>query len=221
MDQKNYKAKNKYIYKVIRFIVIIILISICIIFSSQFDVENIRSQIKDLGIWGPLAIFILRFTSVIIPALPSTAYSLLSGSLFGLSTGVIVICFSDLLSCSICFFISRSYGKDIVRKLVGERFINRVENISQKHLENNYFLMTGFLMTGLFDFVSYAIGLTKTPWRKFMPALLISILLSNPPIVALGAGLLTGGKTLVVIALFCIFLLSIISNKIRKVIPNV
>ena len=51
---------------------------------------------------------------------------------------------------------------------------------------NNPFLMTGLLMTGLFDFVSYAIGLTNTPWKKFIPALIISILISDAPFVAGG-----------------------------------
>ena len=221
MNEKAKKGKKKYILKDVKFIIILILIIIFIIFYNQYGIEEIRSEVSKLGIWGPLAIFILRFTSVIIPALPSTAYSLLSGSLFGFSTGVIVICFSDIISCSICFFISRTYGKDIVRRFVGENFVMRVENISKKHLENNFFLMTGFLMTGLFDFVSYAIGLTRVPWKKFAPALMISILLSNPPIVALGAGLLTGGKRLVLIGLFCIFLLSIISSKLKRLIPDV
>ena len=76
--------------------------------------------------------------------------------------------------------------------------------------------MTGFLMTGLFDFVSYAIGLTRIPWNRFLKALFISIILSNPPIVALGAGLLEGGRVLLVVSLFCIFGLSLISARVRK-----
>ena len=113
------------------------------------------------------------------------------------------------------FFISRKYGRRLVRKFVGNGFMNRIEKISKRHLENNFFLMTGFLMTGLFDFVSYAIGLTRTPFKKFLPALIISIMLSNPPVVALGAGVLEGGKELFVIALLFVFVLSIITAKIR------
>ena len=113
------------------------------------------------------------------------------------------------------FFISRKYGRRLVRKFVGNGFMNRIEKISKRHLENNFFLMTGVLMSGLFDFVSYAIGLTRTPFKKFLPALIISIMLSNPPVVALGAGVLEGGKELFVIALLFVFVLSIITAKIR------
>ncbi len=90
--------------------------------------------------------------------------------------------------------------------------MSKVEKISSEQLENNFFLMTGILMTGLFDFFCYGIGLTKTPWRKFLPAMLVSILLSNPPIVALGAGLLDGGKKILILSVVGIFFLAIFTG---------
>jgi uncharacterized membrane protein YdjX (TVP38/TMEM64 family) len=62
------------------------------------------------------------------------------------------------------------------------------ENLSKKYLEKNFFLLTGFLMTGWFDFVSYGVGLTKLRWRKFLLALIVSVLLSDLPFVATGNG---------------------------------
>ncbi len=53
-------------------------------------------------------------------------------------------------------------------------------------------------MTGLFDFVSYGIGLTRTSFRIFLSDLILSILVSNPPITALGAGILDGCKKLLI-----------------------
>lgn len=76
--------------------------------------------------------------------------------------------------------------------------------------------MTAFLMTGLFDFVCYGVGLTKTPWQKFIPALLISIALSNPPIVALGAGVLESGKLLLGFALMGVFALGLITAILQR-----
>ena len=87
--------------------------------------------------------------------------------------------------------------------------MDRIDTLSQRHLEQNFFLLTGFLMTGFFDFVCYGVGLTRAPWLRFAPALIISIIISNPPIVALGAGLLEGGKLLVGFALLGVFGLAI------------
>jgi hypothetical protein len=47
-----------------------------------------------------------------------------------------------------------------------------IDKLSRQNLENNFFLITGFLMTGLFNFVCYRVGLTKIPWHNFLPALL-------------------------------------------------
>lgn len=121
-----------------------------------------------------------------------------------------------MISCSLSFGLSRRYGRSFITRLVGDRFMIRIDRLSKKNLENNFFLMTAFLMTGLFDFVCYGVGLTKTPWQKFAPALLISIAISNPPIVALGAGLLESGKLLLGFALLGVFALGILTAVLQR-----
>ncbi|MEL6223303.1 MAG: VTT domain-containing protein [Cyanobacteria bacterium J06626_14] len=202
--------------KILQFIGIVVAIALVTWLVHRYGVSQIRAQVEQLGVWAPLAIFGLRFTSVVIPALPGTAYSVLSGALLGFGQGLAVICIADLLSCSLSFFISRRFGQNVVRKLVGDRFMERIDNLSKRHLERNFFLMTGFLMTGFFDFVCYGIGLTKAPWFKFAPALIISIAISNPPIVALGAGLLEGGRILLVFAILGVFGLAIVTGLVRR-----
>jgi uncharacterized membrane protein YdjX (TVP38/TMEM64 family) len=183
--------------------------------KSQGD-ENIRQYVHQMGLWGPLILFGLRFISVVIPAVPGTAFSVLAGSLFGFWTGVIVVCLADLLSCSISFSISRFVGRDFVLKIMGENAIARIDTLCQSYLENNFLLMTGFLMTGFFDFLAYGIGLTKMPILKFFPALVVSVILSKPPIVALAAGLFEGGKQLLIFAAFGMIGLGIITHLLKK-----
>ena len=119
-------------------------------------------------------------------------------------------------SCNISFFLSRKYGRKLVTKTIGQKFIDRVDLISQKHLEDNFFLLSGFLMTGFFDFISYGMGLTKIRSQKFISALIISIGVSNPPIVALGAGVLEGGKMLLGLALLGTFTLAIVTGLLKR-----
>lgn len=71
-------------------------------------------------------------------------------------------------------------------------------------------------MTGCFDFVCYSVGLTRAPWIRFSPALILSIAISNPPIVALGAGILEGGKLLLGLALLGVFALAIVSRLVQS-----
>jgi uncharacterized membrane protein YdjX (TVP38/TMEM64 family) len=208
--------KQRRFLKILRFIAIILLISLAIWLVQRYGVAQLRAQVEQWGAWAPAGIFLLRFTSVVIPALPGTAYAILAGALLGFGQGIWVICVADVLSCSLSFLLSRRYGRNLVQRLVGQGFMHRIDTFSQRHLERNFFLMTGCLMTGFFDFVCYGLGLTKAPWLRFAPALMISIALSNPPFVALGAGLLEGGRSLLVFALLGVFGLAIVTSLIQK-----
>ncbi|MBT9311680.1 TVP38/TMEM64 family protein [Leptothoe kymatousa] len=191
-----------------------------IVIIQRYGISQLRANVDRLGVWAPLGLFALRFTSVVIPALPGTAYSVLAGGLLGFFQGLAVICLADVCSCSLSFFLSRQFGRDFVQRLVGEKFITRVDGLSQKHLERNFFLMTAFLMTGFFDFVAYGVGLTQASWLKFVPALLLSIAISNPPIVALGAGLLEGGKLLLGFAILGVFALALLTGLLQRKQPQ-
>ncbi len=179
---------------------------------NRLGVERIRDSVEQMGAWAPLGILSLRAVSIVFPAIPSTVYSLLAGALLGFGPGLGVIVIADLLACPLNFWIARRFGRQAVVRLVGQGWINQVDRLSQRHLENNTYLMTAFLMTGLFDFVCYAVGLTQTPWRKFLPALLLSVGLSDPPVVAIGAGIFSGGYLLLGVALIGVFLLSVITG---------
>ena len=141
--------------KLQKYLIIAFLIGafIFLVFLIQtYGIEPLRSAVKEMGIWAPLGILILRGISVILPALPSSVYSLLAGSLLGFKTGYLTIFISDLIFCQIAFFIARNFGRTPVRKLVGIKAMKRIESFNQNQLEGNFFLMTGLLMTGLFDF---------------------------------------------------------------------
>ncbi len=140
------------------------------------------------GNWGILLILILRCTSIVIPILPGTYCLLISGYLFGLVNGLLISFIADLVACSISFFLSRKFGRKILKRIMSKKYLNKFESLSKNYLEKNFFLLTGFLMTGWFDFVSYGVGLTKLRWRKFLLALFVSILLSDLPFVATGNG---------------------------------
>ena len=210
------KVNKRILLKVLKFSLIILLVVLGIWLLNTYGMEQIRAKVAQLGVWAPLGIFALRFISVVIPALPSSAYSLLAGGLFGFTTGVVVVSFADFISCSLSFYLSRRYGRSLVTKLVGERFMGRIDELSQRHLERNFFLMTAFLMTGLFDFVCYAVGLTKASPKIFIPALILGISISNATIVAVGAGIAGEGQWLLVVAMLGAFGLAIVTGIVQR-----
>jgi len=183
---------------------------------QQIGIEQIRAQVKQLGVLAPFALWLLRSVSIAIPAIPSTAYSVLAGTVFGFWQGIIVIAIADLVACSLNFYLAKRYGRELVQRLVGQLFMGKVDSFSSNYLETNPFLVAGFLMTGLFDFVCYAVGLTEMQWHKFVPALILGIAVSTPPIVALGAGIFTGGKWLLGLALLGMFALALLRGWLHR-----
>ena len=177
--------------------------------------EPIRAQVERLGVWAPLGILLLRGVSILLPALPSTAYSLLAGALLGFETGFLTIVIADLLFCQAAFLLARQYGRGPIRRLVGMKAMEKIEGFGRDQLQGNPFLLTGLLMTGLFDFVSYAAGLSGTTWRAFVIPLVVSVLLSDAPIVALGAGLFDGGRMVLGLALLGVFALALIAGRVK------
>jgi len=204
------------VIKIAEVSLIILLVALAIIFVNQVGIEQVREDVARFGIWAPAIVLLLRLTSIVIPVLPGTAYSILAGGLFGFTQGLIVIAIADFVACASNFFIAKRYGRDLVQRLVGQRFMGKVDALGQNYLEQNIFLVAGLLMTGLFDFVCYAVGMTKMGWQRFMPALVLSIAIAKPPIVALGAGIFEGGRLLLGLALLGMFALAMITGWVRR-----
>ena len=202
--------------KIIEVSVVVALAIVVLHLAHTHALEPLRAQVEGMGLWAPLGIVALRGISILLPALPSSAYSLLAGALLGFETGLITIFITDVVFCQIAFAVAKRYGQKPVQALVGEKASKRIASFNQAQIEGNPFLLTGLLMTGLFDFVSYAAGLGGTKWKTFTPALIISVALSDPPIVALGAGVFSGGKLMLGVALLGAFALAIISGAVKK-----
>ena len=186
-----FNTSRYYIYVITIFFVAILSINIFLLDVNTisdffYEIVSTLNSNRFFNLILILLLFILRSVSIIIPVLPGTIFSAAAGFQFGFTQGLIIIFFADFVSCSISFLLARKLGRNYIGRLLGSRQMRRVESISQDYLENNYFLMIALLMSGFFDFVCYAIGLTKVTWKRFMPALVFSIIISDSPFVASG-----------------------------------
>ena len=189
----NHKLISSQLFRYIILVFFVLILGVSLI---SFDVNIIRDFFYNIvgtveknrffSLILIFLLFLLRSVSIIVPVLPGTIFSVAAGFQFGFGQGLLIIFCADFLSCSISFLLARKLGRNYIRNLLGSRQMRRVESISKDYLEKNYFLMTALLMSGFFDFVCYAIGLTKITWKRFMPALIFSIIISDSPFVASG-----------------------------------
>jgi uncharacterized membrane protein YdjX (TVP38/TMEM64 family) len=77
--------------KILRWVLIGVLITLALGLLNKFGIEQVRAQVDRFGIWAPAIVFGLRFTSIIVPVLPGTAYAILAGGLFGLAQGLLIV----------------------------------------------------------------------------------------------------------------------------------
>ena len=166
--------------------IILIFFDVNLIRDFFFNVVDRLDENRFFSLILILLLFLLRSISIVIPVLPGTIFSVAAGFQFGFTQGLVIIFCADFIACSISFLLARKLGRNYISRLLGLRQMRRVESISKNYLEKNYFLMTALLMSGFFDFVCYAIGLTKITWKRFMPALVFSIIISDSPFVASG-----------------------------------
>ena len=166
--------------------IILIFFDVNLIRDFFFDVVDRLDENRFFSLILIVLLFLLRSISIVIPVLPGTIFSVAAGFQFGFTQGLVIIFCADFIACSISFLLARKLGRNYISRLLGLRQMRRVESISKDYLEKNYFLMTALLMSGFFDFVCYAIGLTKIRWKRFMPALIFSIIISDSPFVASG-----------------------------------
>ncbi|MFS8859072.1 TVP38/TMEM64 family protein [Synechococcus sp. B60.2] len=201
---------------ILSLLLLLVVLVAAILLARRLDPDTTREFIAKLGPWAPLALIGLRSLSIIIPAIPSTVYSILAGALFGFGAGILYIAIADFTSCTLNFYLARKFGRGLVQRMVGRQWMYKVDALSANYLENNIFLTAGFLMTGLFDFVAYAAGLTQMKWQNFLLALALGIAVSTPPVVALGAGILEQGRWLLGFALLGMFALAMLTGWLSK-----
>lgn len=206
--------------KFLQLLLIGLLVVLVIWLVQQIGLEEIRARVEQFGVWAPLILFGLRFVSVIVPVLPGTAYAVLAGGVFGFAEGLLIVALADFASCGFNFFIARHYGRGFIERFVGTPFMERIDTLGQRHFERNFFLMIGFLMTGLFDFVAYAIGLTKVRWQSYFMALAVSLAIAKPLWVAAGAGIFEGSQLLLGFALLGAFGIGIVTAVLQRNPPT-
>ena len=73
---------------------------------------------------------------------------------------------SCLVSAIVNFWLARIYGRNLVSKLVGEKTLIRIDELSQLN-EKALLVSSRILGYSFFDLISYAVGLTTISFKKY------------------------------------------------------
>ncbi len=143
--------------------------------------EFLVQLLSDYKIVAPFIFIIVRSTSTIIPPIPGIVFDVIGIIAFGKILGFIYAEIGVMLGAMVAFWIARTFREPIVKRIT---FLQKVQEWESTVSEKKKFwtLVAIRLPTSpIFDYVSYAAGLTKISPSKFF----FSSLLGNAPIMFL------------------------------------
>ena len=146
-------------------------ILVIIALSLFIDISSLKIWVERAGVWGPLVFMLLKISSIVIAPLSGSYLYPLVGLLFGFWPGILYVALADFLGYTIAFYISRLLGRKIVLKLISDKeegVINRIVN----HIsETKGFVQVCLIFFALPDVLSYAAGLSRISYIKFISIL--------------------------------------------------
>jgi uncharacterized membrane protein YdjX (TVP38/TMEM64 family) len=128
--------------------------------------EQLSSIVNRVGLWGLLVIAVFILTTHVFAPLSGVAGLLVSIKAYGLIVTMSMFYVVCMASSAINFWIARRYGRTLVEKLVGKRFMKEIEDITAAN-ETALLVSARLLCYHLFDSVSYAVGLTAIGFRRY------------------------------------------------------
>jgi uncharacterized membrane protein YdjX (TVP38/TMEM64 family) len=149
------------------------------VLAQPADPSAHEQSVSGLGLWGPLAIIVLRAAAAIFGVVPSSPVLLAAGATQGLAWGAIYVLIGAQLGALIGFFIGRFLGRDFVVRRGWMAALAKTRwggwlldgESSQGRLMVAVFYCR--LVPGInLDAMSYVAGITPlTAWRFFLATL--------------------------------------------------
>jgi uncharacterized membrane protein YdjX (TVP38/TMEM64 family) len=136
------------------------------------------AYIKMIGLWGYLIIIFYVVLSHVFAPISGTPAIAFGVMIYGINVGMTLVYLASVISCVINFYISRRFGRDIIKNFVGSRAIKEIDRFAAVEGTNVLWIcrLIGF---SFFDFISYAAGLTKIKFKEYFYITAVGNLISN------------------------------------------
>ena len=155
-------------WKLVVLIVIIVTLFIVVnVYGFGGNIEELQQWIQSLGVWGPIAFFVI-YLGAVIATIPGTIFGVIAGALFGSVIGVILISIASTIGASLTFLIARYFARDIVaRWLSKNKTMKRLDQLTEDH---GVFIVGLTRLIPLFPFtlLNYGFGLTKVSFKTYV-----------------------------------------------------
>lgn len=140
--------------------------------------EGFKDFTASLGFFGYFIVVGYTVLSHVFAPLAGTPGVLLGVTVYGVKTGMFLLYVASLISATLNFWISKKFGRRLVTKLVGEKSMKEVDEFTS--VEGKQVLIISRLFGfPIFEFISYAAGLTNISFREYFIITAIASIFTN------------------------------------------
>lgn len=133
------------------------------------DVEAVRDYILSYGAWAPVVSAALMVLQALLTFVPSSILAFANGLAFGAFWGGMLSLVSAAVAAAISFGIAHALGRTVVEAMVGKRSLGSADKWFARY--GAYAVLVARLIPVVsFDVVSYAAGLTRMSFLRFLLA---------------------------------------------------
>lgn len=140
--------------------------------------DSFKEFTASLEFFGFFIVIGYTVLSHVFAPLAGTPGVLLGVTIYGIKTGMFLLYVSSLISATINFWISRKFGRKLVTKLVGQKSMKEVDEFTS--VEGKQVLLISRLFGfPIFEFISYAAGLTNISFKDYFIVTAIASVFTN------------------------------------------
>ena len=144
--------------------------------DDYIDIDLVRKSVEKFGAFGPIFFIALYAVSSIL-LIPGTLVTIVGGAIFGIVWGAVYTIIGATIGAVFAFLTARYLGRDFVEYNLHYKFPKLEEY--DREIEKNDFAVNLFLRLipiFPFNFLNYALGLTKSKFLAYTLATFIGII---------------------------------------------
>lgn len=149
----------------------VVVLGIALFVASQhhrFDLGFIIKFLEENRKTGALVYVIYLSISSFVAFLPIVPVWPVAFHLYGFVLSVVLTWIGILIGSSICFWISRRFGKELVERLIGKKVYAEMVHLVSNFNDNRFFLLVRLLGNNYFDYISLLAGLSKMTYKSYI-----------------------------------------------------
>jgi uncharacterized membrane protein YdjX (TVP38/TMEM64 family) len=151
-------------------LLVVVVISVLTVWAMDAlgGVDKVRGFVEGTGVWAPVVFILLKAATYVFAPLSGTPMKITAGALFGVWDGLLYLTIGDLLGGSLNFWIARIFGRPLIGRLAGAKSIKKVDETVEHVGGWKALLMARLVLSPLYDFISYAAGLSSLKFKHYV-----------------------------------------------------